>query len=219
MNQRPPPAPAGLLGRLVGFLRPPPIRSAAELGAFLDRQAALVAQKSVVGYAILKTRLPLKELMREEPFARAFETARWEGYAAVLADLVAIAEGMLREAAAPRTPDLADRLAALFAARLAAYPVPAHRPDGWGPEIESLRQRLARQQLASPPRIPDSALPSAERIYEVLPIHHSLRVRDRAALIANVQFTIVGLYGEFDRRLERPAVARDLLAEGAPEPA
>lgn len=191
--------------------RPPPIKTGAALAEFLDQRAAFVAQKSVFGYSYLKTRLPMQELMRDKPFADAFEVARWEAFAAVLADMVVIAEGMLRAPAGSRAPALVDRLTELYSGVLGAHALPAHRAQGWSAEIAALRERLARIQLAPPLSAAAIGASSAERVYETLPIHESLRARDKPGLLANVQFAIVGLYQEFDRRIDRMALVGDLL--------
>lgn len=187
------------------------VATPAALIEFLDRRAALVAQKSIIGYCHVKTRLPLSELTIEKQFADAFEIARWEGYAAVLADLVVMTEGYLRPFAGPRSRDLVDPLAGIYEQTLAIHPRPGHRPEGWAADVERLRLRLQTAQ-AGPVRGPmEVALTSAERLYETLPIHATLREPDKPAIIANVQFLIVGLAHEFRKQLDCVALVAELL--------
>jgi hypothetical protein len=195
--------------------RRPRIGTAAALAAYLDQNAALISQKSVIGYCHAKTRLPMNELMRETLFADAYDRARWEAFAAILADLAAVIEGRLRPAAGSRAPALADALARLAAGVLAAQPAPAHRPEGWAGPADGLRQRLRALQLAPPHSIAEIARTSGRRVFETLPIHSSLRRFDEDPVVANVQFMMVGLARRLDADLDPPALVADLLA-GAP---
>jgi hypothetical protein len=195
----------GMLRGLLQRWRPAPLASRGDLADFLDRQAALVAQKSVIGYCQVKTRLPLHELTCEKPFAAAFVSARAEAYAAVLADLVVVAEGLLREAMAPEI--LAGALLALYEDLLARHPSPRGE-EGWGAERAALALRLAAAQAAPPRRVAEVAERSAEHIYATMPIHETLREPDGPAIKAGVQFLLVSLYREFDERLDRAALAR-----------
>jgi hypothetical protein len=201
-----------MLGWLISRWRPKPIATAAELADFVDRSAALIAQKSVIGYCHVKTGLPLSELIHERQFADAFERARWEAFAAVVADLVVAAEGRLRVEAAGRSGQLVGPLARLGGGVLARHPVPAHRPEGWSSEVEALHDRLARSQLAPPLSIAQVAEVCAERIYETLPIHERLREPDKPAIVANAQFLMVGLGRQFESGFQCDALAADLLS-------
>jgi hypothetical protein len=200
-----------VLSQIFRRWQPAPIASRADLATFLDQRAALVAQQSVVGYCHVKTGLTLKDLNCEAEFASAFEFSRWEAFVAVLADLVVLAEGRLRSAAGGRANELVQGLTDLFAAVLAGHTPPSHRAAGWPDEIAALRERLARAQVAEPKPVVKVAEVSAERLYDTLPIHPDLRVRDKPALIANVQFRMVSQCDEFDRRLDPQAVVADLL--------
>src|SRR5690606_13773157 len=128
------------LGRWIDWRRPAPIATAEALRAFLFAEAALVAQKCMIGYCHVKPRLPLHELMRDEPFRIAYEGARWEAFAAVLTDLAEIVEGHLRPAVGERQADLADRVADLCGAALAGQPRPARAGGDWRDTEEEVRQ-------------------------------------------------------------------------------
>ena len=135
--------PAGMFSRLLQKWRRPRIATSAQLAVFLDRNAWLVSQKNVVGYCTVKTRLPMYELLKEKPFADAYDIAIWEAYAAVLADLVTVAETFLRSHAGQRASDVADALGATFESLLAARPLPSHRAHGWDREVAAVRRRLS----------------------------------------------------------------------------
>ena len=200
--------------------RPPPVADVDSLARFLDQRAALIAQKSVIGYCQVKTNLPIHELMVEKPFAEAFERARWEGYAAVLADLVVIAEGRLRSAVGGATDVLLDRLPALYGRIIGMHPQAATlRPHGWSDDVAALRARLAEAQDRPPRTIAEISRVSAGKLFRSLPIHERLRRPDAPAVEAGVRFLFVGLAREFDRDFDHDGLARTLLAEVSPSAA
>lgn len=201
-----------MLQGLLRRWRTPAINSTTGLRDFLDKHASQIAQKSVIGYCHVKTNLPLSELLKEKQFRDAFEIAQWEGFAAVLADLVLVAEAYLRPAAAGRLPGLAERLTAIFQEILAGHPMPVHRTEGWQAEVASLRGRLAAAQEGLPQSIALIAETSARRIFDVLPIHGRLREADQPAVEANVRFLMVGLAHKFDANFDYPAIVADLMA-------
>jgi hypothetical protein len=182
-----------------------------ELTAFLDRQSAQISHRSIVGYVHVKTRLPLHELMKERQFAEAFEVSRWEAYAAVLSDLLVFLHDVLRSAAAGRESSLTEPLRQLYREILERHPVPAHRSAGWADAVEEHSVRLAQAALAPPRGIAKIAEHSAQRLYATLPIHERLRGPDKPAIVANVQFLMVGLAHEF-RRFDAEALVGELLS-------
>ena len=62
--------------------------------------------------------------------------------------------------------------------------------------------------------IRDVSLVSAERIVATLPIHEKLSSSDAPAIIASVQFVMVGRAHEFER-IDLASVAADLLPASA----
>jgi hypothetical protein len=201
-----------MLQGLLRRWRAPAVSSAADLSEFLDKNASLIAQKSVIGYCHVKTNLPLSELLKEKQFVEAFEVARWEAFAAVLADLVMVAEAHLRPAAAGRLVAVADRLVDLYREILARHPVPAHRAEGWQAEIGAMRTRLTAAQETLPLSIMKISETSARRVYDTLPIHERLREPDQPAVEANVRFLMVGLAHKFEANFDTAAIVDDLLA-------
>jgi len=200
------------LSRWFAGWRAAPVATADALRDFFYAEAALVAQKCVIGYCHVKTRLPLTELMRDEEFRIAFERARWEGFAAVLGDLAVVVEGHLRPAFGERQGALADRLADCCAEVLAGRVRPAAAEAGWSEVVLEIRRRLHRAQLAAPQSVADVAWTSARRLFDTLPIHDRLRRPDKEAVVASVRFMLVSRCGRLDRRLDRDALARALLA-------
>lgn len=196
-----------MFGRLLLGRRRPKIATMPDLAAFLERNAWLVAQKSVIGYCQVKALMPVHEMMKDKPFADAYEVAIWAAYPAVLADLVVVAESYLRGAGQAG----ATALAAIYEAQLASHPAPRHLPDGWGEAGASVRRRL-RDLAARPPQsIREISATASDAIYASLPIHPRLREPDRPAIEAGVQFLMVGLAHEFER-IDWAAIAAEITS-------
>lgn len=184
---------------------------------FLGRNAAFVSQKCTIEYCRVRAGYNWDLLMRERPFLDALEICRWDALAFVLADLAVIAEGWLRPHAAAAANDdaiLADRLVADVAATLAAHPVPAHRPEGWGGEIEALRQRLAAVRMAAPKPVHEVGKTAGGRIFDTLPIHPSLRTHDRELITNNIRFNLCRAFEDMEAEVDPVPVAADFVAVG-----
>ncbi len=184
---------------------------------FCAREASLVAQKTIVDYCHMKTRLPLNELTREKAFADAFDAARKSAYAAVLADLVAVLETHLRRAAGTRSPELPRALAALYARCLARF-----EESGVEADVGAFERRLGQLQLAAPKSSAELALTSGNAVFDLLPIHPRLRTHDREPVVEGVRFLFMSRCQRLGERLDAGALLAALLAEreaAAPRPA
>ena len=138
-----------LLRRLKARLAPAPIATREALRTFVEERAALIAQKCATDYCRGKTGLASYALFTEKPFLDAFDICRWETFAAVLGDLVLLAEGQLRPQLSPEErPQLCAALIALYSSILGALPAPAHRPQGWSDMVESFAARLKAASAA-----------------------------------------------------------------------
>ncbi|HJQ59840.1 MAG TPA: hypothetical protein VJ890_23230 [Vineibacter sp.] len=200
-----------MLSKIFSARRRTSVETAATLAVFLSEKASLVTQKAVIGYCYVRTSLPLHELMRDQPFAEAFERGRWLAYTAVLEDMFVIAEGRLRPSAADDSPRLAAALARCFDGALADTAGAAVRDEARSAATEVLHRRLSDAQALTPRSIADITQVSGQRVYEAMPIHERHRRLDRESIIAGVRFVTVGLAGEFARRIDAPRVVADLL--------
>jgi hypothetical protein len=179
------------------------------LADFLAREASLVAQKSIVDYCHMKTRLPLNELTREKAFADAFDAARRAAYAAVLADLAAAVEAHLRAPAGARSGELPAALARLYGECLRVF-------EGGmaGDDSPAVERRLAQLQLAPPKSSTEIALTSGNALFDALPLHPSLRKHDREPVVEGVRFMLMSRCQRLGERLDAPALLAALLAPG-----
>lgn len=190
------------------------IATLAALADFLAREASLIAQKSIVDYCHMKTRLPLNELTREKVFAEAFDAARQASYAAVLSDLVASVESHLRGPAGERAPALAHALGRLYADCLARFDVPPP-PAEAGRAAAEMTRRLAQLQFAAPKSSSEIALTSGNVLFDALPIHPRLRTHDREPVVEGARFLFMSRCQRLEERLAAAALIDMLLAEGS----
>lgn len=191
------------------------ISSGDAFGHSIAAEAAFLSQKCVVEYCRAKAGLNWEILFEEAPFRAALDICRWEAFAAVLADMSVIGEGLLRPHVGERHVDLADALTRYAAQALAAHPLPAHRPEGWDDAIAALRRRLALCQLAAPLPVHEVGRASGARIVELLPIHPRLRRDDGEVVVNNIRFGLCRSHEDISRRTDLPAVAADMLARRA----
>jgi len=185
------------------------IATLAVLADFLAREASLIAQKTIVDYCHMKTRLPLNELTREKAFTDAFEESRQAGYAAVLSDLVAVVESHLRAAAGARSGRLPAALAALYVDALGRFAGAAAAGLG----ADEVRRRLAQLQIAAPKTSADIALTSGNILFDTLPLHPRLRKHDREPVVEGARFLFMSRCQRLGERLDAPRLVAALLAD------
>lgn len=194
--------------------RAKPVRTSEQLGEFLSRHAAYIAQKCTDDYCRNKVGMAHYALGEEQSYRDALAVCRWEGYAAVLAGLTAVAQRFLLEAGF----DAARVEAALVALNqriLAQHPLPAHRQQGWGDVIAALPGQLRAARAEPPPKLPEIAAHAGQRLFEMLPIHRRYRELDEPVVVSAVQFNFVGFSDRFRREVDTAAVGRDLLSRQA----
>lgn len=179
------------------------------LGDFLAREASLIAQKPIVDYIHMKTRISLNEFTREQPFVEAFDASRAASYAAVLADLVAVIESHLRAAAGTRSGALPAALARLYRDCLGRFDlVLPGDPAELAAEFE---RRLAQLQLAAPKSSAEMAATCANAVFDLLPIHPRLRKDDREPVVEGVRFLFMSRCQRLAERLAPGALLDELL--------
>ncbi|MCW5751400.1 MAG: hypothetical protein KIT81_09655 [Alphaproteobacteria bacterium] len=214
-----------MIGRLFASLRdavsPPAISGAGDLARFLEEKAAYLAQKCAVDYCRAKAGNFGEKLFREAPFQEALAVCRWESYAAAAADLLLVTEAALRPHLGADATQAYDRLEAIFRQILGAYPVPGHRPQGWGDEFAAFPARLQAARMAPPLTPAQIAAHTARRLHETIPIHESLRTEeDQEFIHGAVRFRMTAIWDEMSWRIRWPELARDLCRVPAdPAPA
>ena len=209
-----------MLKALAGLLHRPveTVAEGAALRRFLAAESAFLAQKTTVEYCRARSGLLWQKLFAEQAFRAALDVCRWGAMAAVLADQVVALEGFLRPHAQGRETALAVALAAIYDDILRDYAeVPPEQRVGWEDLMHEMAPRLARVQLA-PPRGPEEIGKTAgARVYDLLPIHKTLRGHDREMMVNAIRFGLVGFYNKLAERIPDPAALIGDLTAGAPQ--
>ena len=123
-----------------------------------------------------------------------------------LGDMIVVIEAFLRPAEADQATRLAERLVDFYQDILAGLPLPAHRPQGWSDRIEEFRQRFARARMAAPQAPSQATAETAKRVFELLPIHPSLRRQDFDIIANDLSFNMVACWQNMERRIDRAAI-------------
>jgi len=199
-----------MLARLIAYFRPPPIADRAALQQFLSQAASYLAQRSTYEFSRNTLSYYGQGAWHDPTFQDLMRVCRWESRAAVLADQLVLAEGRLRPFAG-EAHALVAPLAALYGDLLGEYPVPAHRPEGWAADVDALRARLERVQLAQPLGAPEVARVGAQRVFDVLPVYSQYRDADFQVVENSIRFGMVSFSDQLGHRLRPAEVARDLL--------
>lgn len=201
-----------MLSFLKAFLPQPKVRTIAALQQMLDREAAFLAQRSVIDYARNELGSLSAHAFADQRFQDKLAVCRWEGYVATLADMVVLAHARLLAAGAPRAA-LETRLVELYAAVLGGQKLPAYRSEGWSTEVDALRTRLALR-TDDPPTPQAYAQKTGAMVFETLPFAPRDKVENRMVLCNAFAFGLIA----FNERLARLLVAPQLCAELAAPP-
>ena len=125
------------------FRRQSPIRDAAELAEFIDRQAAFLTQKGIYEYARARAGHYAKVLFKEPEFQAACDVSRWQAFPIGLVMVAEVAAGVLRPLAGDEELRQRQALIALVLDIFDRYPVPAAIGQGrWSELRAELDQRL-----------------------------------------------------------------------------
>lgn len=203
----------GFLGIFDIFRRPSPIRDAAELADFIDRNAAFTAQKGIYEYCRARAGHYAKVLFREPDFIAAADNSRWRAYPLGLAMVGELVEGVLCPTDSERRRVQGDAINALVLAVFDRHPVPAPLdPEVWSELRAELVRRLQLVGLHPPKWAKDIPEPLADVYFNLMPIHEKLRARDAPALRNYLRVTMINVHDDLTKRLDVPAVVESLRA-------
>lgn len=201
------------MGLLDMFRRPPPIGDVGALEEFLDSHAAFLVQKCVFEYSRARAGVFWEKLFKEPDFKAAVDVARWNGFPIALANVVEMVEGALRPTARDAETELLERLVAIAEAVIHRYPVPeGESADFWVTRIAWLRERLAGIQLTPPKPVKDIPLDTARRMFDLMPIHRSLRGEDFVVVRNHLRSNLCRMSEEFGQRVDKEPLVADILA-------
>ena len=192
------------------FRKPPPIRDAAEVSDFIDRNAAFLMQKGLYEYSRARAGHYAKVMFREPEFQAAVEVSRWRAYPLGLAMVGEMVEGVLRGHVGERQVALAA-LSSIVLHVFDRYPVPAALGAAeWRDLRAELAHRLQLVGLHPPKRVIDIPEQWAQTYFDLMPIHEKLRTRDFPTTRNYLRVALCNIHDEFVARLDLPAVAEQL---------
>jgi len=196
------------LGRL--FRRP---RSCApgDFRTFLDRQAAFVAQKTVLDYCRVKAGLHERKMFADPDFQAALSHCRWQSWAGAVQDVTALAEAWLRPHVPGREAALAEALAQLAGQVIDAVAAPAEAREALEAARAALPRHLATLQDAPPHSADRLPLLTEAPLLATLPIHPDQRIGETPAIRGALRFHIVTTQQEMERAFDASALAINLV--------
>jgi hypothetical protein len=200
------------------FLPTPKVRTLAALQQFLGDEAAYLAQRSVIDFVRNELGSLSAQAFDDPRFQAKLAVSRWEGFAAILADMIALTQAHLAAAGTPLAT-LAPHLGDLYEAILASHPAPDHRAQGWSAEIAALRARLA-----APPSGRAGPQAYAEvtgaMVFDTLPFAPRDPVENRMVLSNAFAFGLIAFNDRLKRLLivapVRDELVRDQLVASRP---
>ena len=195
------------------FRQPPPVRDAAELADFIDRQAAFVAQKGIYEYSRARAGHYAKVLFKEAAFQAACDVSRWQTFPLGLAMVGELVEGVLLPAWPADRPALVDAVRSLVLAVFDRYPRPkALDEPTWTRLRAELDQHLKRMGFHPPKWAKDIPEPFWESYFNLMPIHEKLRTRDAPTTRNYLRVTMINIHIELTKRMNAAALISDLAA-------
>ncbi len=204
----------GWLSRGWSFFFPPVVNDGPALRDFISGEASYLAQKTVTGFARVKTLLAYEKLMTEAAFRDGIEVCRWEAFAQTLADCTIMAETVLRPGDAAQAKAVADGLQRLYAEILKSH-VPVHRHDrGWSDRIDQFNARFAESRAGAPPHPAVICKDTAASIMELMPLHKRLIRNDLEVIAGDLGFHMVALHDSMAKRLRLEPLRAALAASG-----
>jgi len=205
------------MGFLDFFHRPTTIQDATTLADFIDRNAAFLIQKGMYEYSRARAGHYAKVLMGEPEFLEAIDKSRWQGFPLGLAMVGEMVEGVLRSSMGHeprRQRDGLDALIELVLGVFDRYPVPSVIGAlAWEDARTELKRQLDQIGLHPPKLVKDIPIPLAEIYFGLMPIHKQLRAPDFPAIRNYLRISLINIHDELIKRLDAPAIARELLAE------
>jgi hypothetical protein len=204
-----------MLSALFKRFRPDPIDDPSELRRFVSGEASYLTQRAVYEFSRNTLAWYGQHYFVDQGFVKVYAACRWEAFGLLGLDMTALATGWLLDAGAarPAAYELRARMIEVYAAVLAEYPVPEHRPEGWGDRLADAQARLAA--VAGPLNPAALALPTTNAVFGKMPVHSENKAADREVVLNALRFGLVGYYDRLRARVRAPEAARALL-DGRP---
>jgi len=184
------------LRRLLGS---PPSQEPQAFGAFLHRQGAFVAQKTVLDYCRVKIGRNEKDFFGNADFMAALNHCRWQVFLTAQSDVMALAEAWLRPLWPGQEQILLKHLVSLHAAIMAKEEPPEVEKQAFMASLTALPGHLAGLQLAPPHSALSLPLLAEAPLFATLPIHADQRKGEGPSIRGALRFHIVSTQQEMER--------------------
>ena len=189
-----------------------------ELEDFLDRNAAFLVQKCIFEYSRARAGRFADQLFKEPEFRAALEGSRWRAYPYGLMLVGEMVEGQLRAVAAEHKLGMLEAMRRVCLRALARYPRPEVLDEAeWIGARERVSDRMARLQLAAPKAVKDIPLQDAQAIFDLMPIHKTLRTHDFELVRNSLRVTLCRIYEDFAAQADLRRLA-DVAGEAGAAP-
>jgi hypothetical protein len=202
------------LRRLLGS---PPSQEPGAFGAFLHRQGAFVAQKTVLDYCRVKIGRNEKDFFGNADFMAALNHCRWQVFLTAQSDVIALAEAWLRPFFAGQEQLLLESLVALHAGFMAEEAPPETEQEAFAASLAALPGHLAGLQLAPPHNARTLPLLAEAPLFATLPIHPDQRKGEGPSIRGALRFHMVSTQQEMERGFD-PAGLSTRIKAGPPAP-
>jgi hypothetical protein len=184
------------LRRLLGS---PPSQEPQAFGAFLHRQGAFVAQKTVLDYCRVKIGRNEKDFFGNADFMAALNHCRWQVFLTAQSDVMALAEAWLRPLWPGQEQILLENLVSLHAAIMAKEEPPEAEKQAFTASLTALPGHLAGLQMAPPHSATSLPLLAEAPLFATLPIHADQRKGEGPSIRGALRFHIVSTQQEMER--------------------
>lgn len=195
------------IGLVVARRRGARIASVADLGEFAATRAAFVSQKTLYGYVQTRMGMEYAKAFQEKAFAQSLNIAKMHVFAACLSDLVVYSVAVAL--AGNRFDDETRRAVARHCFRYAIDKNAEFAPGlHWATEaVEEFDARLDDTIWAVGALRPENFTRSPRALVRWSPIAPELKRHDTAIVENSIKFAWLSVRDEFQRRLDRDAVA------------
>jgi hypothetical protein len=187
-----------------------PIRSRDALKAFIDAQAAFVAQKCVTEFCRVRAGVQWTKLFEEHEFRSALERSRWQSFAATLAQVSEMVEGAIRRATGEeglgRTIEGITRDIIEEHGRESGAPL-SFTTNAAKLVAMSLERAAARAEPQAVRHIPEATF---HEVFNSLPLLAIARGQDEDYVLNNLRMNLVAAHEEFVGRAAMREIAQAL---------
>jgi len=202
-----------MFSSLFRTLRAKPIADPSELRRFLSGETSYLAQRMTYEFSRNTLAWFGQHYFADPGFNDVFRKCRWESFGLLGADITLLAFGRMAAARPGGHVDLADRMPALYTAILGEYPLPDHRPTGWGDLEAAFRTRIGDLKLPLDPA--KIAVPTAKAVFKTLPVFSQNKSGDYMVVYNAVHFGLVAFADRLRKRVAAD-LAGDALLAGEP---